>query len=161
MSKIVKIVLGTVVGFALGGAIAYLTSSPANPAKKNPEPYSREWTKQRGEQARTWKKGSCYVDTQERPAEFSFEKPYTYVGNIMYVMEVDSKGLLVAQPNPDCKLPVERSYGCEYWFRAMSFDEPFLVHTETHETQCPPQFTRANMVKKLKASPDAAEFQVN
>lgn len=147
----------TLTAFVVAG-----THVKTTPVKSAPEPFSKEWIKERGDQAQTLKVDHCYVTVWTRQPVFSFEKTYTHVSNIMYVLESDKdgKGILVAQPNPECKFFVEESYQCEYWFRSMSFADPFLVDPDTRETECPAEFTRENMVKRLKASREAGEFKV-
>lgn len=102
--------------------------------------------------ARTMEVGECFRYEDDRKAKHTFERNYKMIDHIHVVMAKDSRGLMVAQPEPDCRAKPEESHGCEYWFRTVPFDNLYLFHAEDVKVKCPSELSMPKMIERLKKS---------
>lgn len=105
--------------------------------------------------------GECFRYEAERKAKFSFEKDYTYLGKIHVVMAKDPDALMIAQPEPNCRVTSENSHKCEYWFRTVPFADRFLIHGGEKKIKCPKQLSMDKMKQRLKNSIDSIEYKLD
>lgn len=110
--------------------------------------------------AMSLKPGDCFRYENDRKAKHTFEKNHRYVGKIHTVVSRDDSGLLVAQPNPDCRVPSELTHKCDFWFRTVSFDDLYLFSGGEVKVACPAELSRATMIEKLRKSLDAQEYNL-
>lgn len=107
--------------------------------------------------AKSLKVGDCYRTEMFDKAEHAFEKDHTLYSHVHVVLAADDKALLIAQPNPDCRELVENSQDCDYWFRTMDLDSPFLVTKYDKLVKCPEGLSRDEMIERLREDPSASK----
>ena len=110
--------------------------------------------------AKSLKPGDCFRYESDRRAKHTFEKNYRHIGKIHTVITRDERGLLVAQPNPDCRVPSELTYKCDFWFRTVSFDDLYLFSGGEVKVACPTEMSQTIMMEKLRKSLDAQEYDL-
>ena len=129
-------------------------------AVKGESDYDKQ-KRQQKEIAHSMQTGDCYSIIKNIEPKFSFEKAYLYKSPVLFVLAVDpGKGALMAQPDPECGADLEDSAKCEYWFRSMEMADPFLIWGKEAKVSCPAGINRAEMIKRLKDSKFAKEFNL-
>lgn len=126
--------------------------------------YTDEYKKaeqQRKSFAASLRPGDCARSEFYFKARHTFENDRLIVDNVYFVLARDEKGLLIAQPHPECHQPSDLSAKCEYWFRSVEFNNLFLIHESDKKVKCPAGINKASMIKRLKKSHEAADFKVD
>lgn len=139
---------------AIGLGLSFLVLGTAKPKAK---PSAARMTYEQQKEAAhgfasSLKPGDCFRYENTFPAEHSFEKTHDLIDHVHVVLAADQTALLIAQPEPDCKADENESAKCDYWFRTMELNDPFLTGTgKEKKVACPPGLTRNDMIKRLRA----------
>lgn len=165
MKKPILLFLAISLGAFLGGTYIGKQVSDADHRQLGRMTHSEKrdkWNEDRMAFAQTLQPGDCYQYERFDKKEHTFEKTHVYKDHVHVVVERDEMGLLIAQPDPECKETPENSVKCDYWFRSVEFKDPFLVLPLDKKIPCPKGLTRKDMLKRLKADPEySKQYEVS
>ena len=144
-------VLVIVLSFCFLGfrAYDYISSKESN-TQKNVS-YEEEISSN-GQWLKDRKVGDCFQYQKQFEAEHNFEITHVHKSHIYVVLAKDVKAALVAQPEPECKFPTHKSSSCDYWYRTVEYDSPFLIHGEEIVVDCPKELSVDAMRARLEDS---------
>jgi hypothetical protein len=88
---------------------------------------------------------SCFREVWTVKAELPWE-----IGGIRYdhahmLIRKSEKGILFAQPVPDC----QKRESCGYWIRSFTYESSF-IHGKLEKTECPKKLNKKAMINLIK-----------